>query len=66
MNKATIPSNVTISREAYAALVKEAHDADCLKSLIEERYKNYGVISREDLKLLYALYFVIEDEEGAE
>lgn len=50
-------SFVTISRGLYTLLVKEAHDAECLKKLIGERYRDYRTISRDELGMLYTLYF---------
>ena len=60
-----MPNEITITREAYTALVKEAHDSVCLKGLIANKRNNYGSLSHEEIKTLFSLYFE-EKGEGEE
>ncbi len=55
-------SEITITKEVYDRLVKSAHDADCLKSLLDERYRRFGCISYEEIRVLYSLYCADESE----
>lgn len=51
-----LEENIIIPNERYQQLIRAEHDANHLKTLIAEKYEDYGVISREVLGLLYTMY----------
>ena len=52
-----------IGIERYTQLIRAEQDANCLKALIAEKFENYGMIDREDLKMLYHLFIGKGDGE---
>lgn len=48
---------ITISVERFEQLLRAEHDANHLKALIADCHGNYHSITREDLNLLYTMYF---------
>lgn len=54
--------DIQITRARYAELLIAEQEANCLKNLIHERAQSYGVINREELKLLDQLYNKNEKE----
>ncbi len=47
---------ISVSVERYRQLVLAEHDANCLKTMIADKYENYGAFDRCTLELLYTLY----------
>ena len=45
-----------ISIERYTQLIRAEHDANQIKTLLKQKLDTYGVIDREDLRLLVQLY----------
>lgn len=50
-------TTITIPVERYAELIKAEREAECLKAFLYCRFKDYGSISYEELRMLHALYF---------
>ena len=48
---------ITISTERYNQLIRAEQDANHLKALIAGSYENYDSFGREEICLLYRLYF---------
>ena len=61
-----LEENIIIPNERYQQLIRAEHDANHLKTLIAEKYEDYGVISREVLGLLYTMYCGKKEDKDAE
>ena len=44
-------------------LIKAENDANMLKAFIADKYENYGMVTRDDLGVLYSLFIGKKEEE---
>lgn len=60
-----MPETVTISLARFEELLRAERDSVILKGMIETKNKAWDGLSRDEMKLLYNLYFY-PDEENEE
>ena len=57
-----IENYVAIPLERYEQLIRAEHDANQLKSLLEDKHKDYGNIDYNEVCLLHNFYFGNKEE----
>ena len=56
-----------ISVDEYRELVRTQRDAECLRSIMQERLKSYGGIKHEELEILCKMFLpAVEKTEAVE
>lgn len=53
---------VSITMERYEQLIRAEQDANCLKTLIADKYANYQPLSREEMKLIVTMFIGIKED----
>lgn len=53
---------ITISLERFQQLVRAEQDANFLKNLLAVKYNNFGIVDRDEVKLLCKIYFGDSEE----
>lgn len=56
---------IEIGLERFQQLIRAEQDANQLKALIEDAYKNYETLDRAKLSLLHKLYFGNKEDKVA-
>lgn len=60
---ATTDNYIAVDEKRYDQLIRAEHDANQLKALIAEKVDGLGSFSREELKLLYAMFISNKEEK---
>lgn len=55
---------ISITAERYEQLIRAEHDANHLKALIADCHGNYHGITREEINILYTMYFGNKEENN--